>query len=110
MNWKVNLIPYVQVVEELKIKLKGMRKQFEEEQRHSPIEFITERVKTVDRIKEKAYQRNIPMSDVACIEDSIDDIAGRRIVCQFVDDIYTVVEMLQYRKDFCINAEQDYIE
>ncbi|HIS29892.1 MAG TPA: GTP pyrophosphokinase family protein [Candidatus Avamphibacillus intestinigallinarum] len=110
MNWKVNLIPYVQVVEELKIKLKGMRKQFEEEQRHSPIEFITGRVKPVESIKEKAYQRNIPISDFACIEDSIHDIAGIRIVCQFVDDIYTVVEMIQNRKDFCIIAEKDYIE
>ena len=106
MNWEIFLAPYVQVVEELKVKLKGMRAQFEFESRHSPIEFITGRVKPVSSIMEKAEQRRVPMEK---IETDIQDIAGLRVVCQFVEDIYTVIEMLRTRNDFEIVEEKDYI-
>jgi len=106
MNWEVILAPYAQVVGELKVKLKGMRTQFEFESRHSPIEFITARVKPIPSILEKAEKRKIPLNE---IENEIQDIAGVRVVCPFVDDIYTVVRMLQSRNDFNILEEKDYI-
>ncbi|GAB3059822.1 GTP pyrophosphokinase [Virgibacillus ainsalahensis] len=106
MNWEAILAPYTQVVEELKVKLKGMRAQFEYEKRHSPIEFITGRVKPVPSILEKAEKREIQIKN---IEKEMQDIAGVRVVCQFVDDIYTVVDMLRTRKDMRIIEEKDYI-
>lgn len=106
MNWKALLAPYSQVVDELKVKLKGMRSQFEFESRHSPIEFITGRVKPVTSILDKAETRNIPLEE---IEQKMQDIAGVRVVCQFVDDIYKIVSMLRSRNDFTIVEEKDYI-
>ncbi|OZU90614.1 GTP pyrophosphokinase [Virgibacillus indicus] len=106
MNWAAILAPYAQVVEELKVKLKGMRNQFEYDSRHSPIEFITGRVKPIPSILEKAESRQIPLEK---IEKEIQDIAGVRVVCQFVDDIYTIVNMLRTRKDLKIIEEKDYI-
>lgn len=106
MEWKVFLAPYAQAVEELKVKLRGMRAQFEYESRHSPIEFVTGRVKPISSIIEKARRKRIPFDQ---IEMEIQDIAGLRVVCQFVDDIYTVVKMLRGRKDFKIVEEKDYI-
>ncbi|WP_164669454.1 GTP pyrophosphokinase [Virgibacillus doumboii] len=106
MNWDAILAPYTQVVEELKVKLKGIRKQFEYESRHSPIEFITGRVKPVPSILEKAESRRIPLDK---IEHELQDIAGVRVVCQFVDDIYTIVKMIRSRKDFTIIEEKDYV-
>ncbi len=106
VNWGALLAPYAQVVEELKVKLKGIRKQFEYESRHSPIEFITGRVKPVASILEKSEKRQINMTD---IEQKIQDIAGVRVVCQFVDDIYTIVDMIRSRNDFSIMEEKDYV-
>ncbi|MFC3040568.1 GTP pyrophosphokinase family protein [Virgibacillus xinjiangensis] len=106
MNWEAMLAPYRQVVEELKVKLKGMRSQFEHEKRHSPIEFITGRVKPVASILEKAERRKIPIEK---LEKEMQDIAGVRVVCQFVDDIYTVVDMIHQRRDMRVVAEKDYI-
>jgi putative GTP pyrophosphokinase len=106
VNWKSTLAPYAQVVEELKVKLKGIHKQFEYESKHSPIEFITGRVKPVPSILEKAESKKIPLED---IEKEIQDIAGVRVVCQFVDDIYTVVEMIRARNDLTIVEEKDYV-
>lgn len=107
VNWEAILAPYEQVVDELKVKLKRMRAQFEYESRHSPIEFITGRVKPIPSILEKVEKKEIPFE---YIESEIQDIAGLRVVCQFVDDIYTVVNMLRSRKDFTIIEEKDYIE
>lgn len=107
MNWEIFLAPYAQAVEELKVKLKGMRAQFDYESQHSPIEFITGRVKPIPSIIEKTIDRNITFDRM---ELELQDIAGIRIVCQFVDDIYTIVDLIRERKDLSIMEEKDYIK
>ncbi|MQB60196.1 GTP pyrophosphokinase family protein, partial [Lactobacillus reuteri] len=47
-DWNHFLLPYQQAVDELKVKLRGMRKQFRDLNQHEPIEFVTGRVKPVD--------------------------------------------------------------
>ncbi|WP_413497220.1 GTP pyrophosphokinase family protein [Carnobacterium maltaromaticum] len=105
-NWDDFFAPYTQAVDELKIKLKGIRKQFRQENQHSPIEFVTGRVKPKDSILAKAQLRSIPINRV---EQDMQDIAGLRIMCQFVDDIHAVVALLRSRHDFRIVEERDYI-
>lgn len=107
INWSTFLAPYHQAVDELKVKLRGMRKQYEIEAKHSPIELVTGRVKSTSSILDKANRKGIPLSE---IEERIQDIGGVRIVCQFVDDIYTIVELLRARHDFEIIEEKDYIK
>ncbi|WP_010529947.1 GTP pyrophosphokinase [Lentibacillus jeotgali] len=105
MNWEALLAPYAQAVEELKVKLKGIRKQYEYESKHSPIEFITGRVKPVPSILEKAETRQIPLDRI----EELQDIAGVRVVCPFVDDIYAIVKMIRSREDLLIIEEKDYV-
>ncbi len=105
-NWEAFLAPYHQAVGELKVKLKGMRSQFEMLSEHSPIEFVTGRVKSVPSIIDKAEKRNIPLDKLA---EEMQDIAGLRMMCQFVDDIKIVVELLRKRNDFEIVEERDYV-
>lgn len=105
-NWEDFLTPYNQAVEELKIKLKGIRKEFSKGNLHVPIEFVTGRVKPVNSIIEKAALRNIPLDK---LEMEMQDIAGLRIMCQFVEDIHEVVRFLRNRNDMKIIEERDYI-
>ncbi|WP_297992630.1 GTP pyrophosphokinase family protein [Anoxybacillus sp.] len=105
-HWEFFLAPYKQAVEELKVKLKGMRTQFEMQGVHSPIEFVTGRVKPIASILDKAQKKNIPLDQ---LEQQMQDIAGLRMMCQFVDDIKTVVQLLRQRNDFTIVEERDYI-
>ncbi|MFC7321227.1 GTP pyrophosphokinase [Halobacillus campisalis] len=106
MDWDIFMAPYAQVVDELKVKLKGMRQQFEYERDQSPIEFVTGRVKPKSSIIEKAMRKGVNLQE---IERELQDIAGIRVVCQFVDDIYEVVDMLKNRHDFDIVEQKDYI-
>ncbi|WP_321381439.1 GTP pyrophosphokinase [Trichococcus shcherbakoviae] len=105
-NWDSFLAPYEQAVEELKVKLKGIRKQYRDENVHAPIEFITGRVKKKESILEKAEVRDI---DLTRLEQDVQDIAGLRIMCQFVEDIHEVVRLLRARNDFEIIIERDYV-
>lgn len=105
-HWDQFLDPYKLAVEELKIKLKGMRSQYELHSDHSPIEFVTGRVKPIASILDKAHQKGISLDK---LETEMQDIAGLRMMCQFVDDIKTVVELLRNRNDFEIVEERDYI-
>ncbi len=105
-NWDSFLAPYEQAVEELKVKLKGIRKEYRDLNSHAPIEFITGRVKTRESILEKAEVRDI---DLTRLEEDVQDIAGLRIMCQFVEDIHEVVKLLRARNDFEIIIERDYI-
>ncbi|WP_412990068.1 GTP pyrophosphokinase family protein [Pediococcus siamensis] len=105
-NWDQFLLPYKQTVDELKIKLRGIRKQFQNHDQQSPIEFVTGRVKPVSSIKEKMVRRQVREDR---LEQDMQDIAGVRVMCQFVEDIYQVVDLLRKRTDMTIIEERDYI-
>ena len=91
-DWQLFLAPYEQAVDELKLKLKNLRKEFRIEHRRAPIEFVTGRVKTRESILEKMEVRKIAPEDVLV---GVQDIAGVRIMCQFVEDIYEVANILK---------------
>lgn len=106
-EWEKFLRPYKQAVEELKIKLKGMRKDYQLNRQSSPVEFVTARVKPVQSIIEKASTRDIPYDR---LREGMYDIAGIRIMCQFVDDIKVITELIRSRTDMKVVEERDYIE
>ena len=99
-DWQLFLAPYEQAVDELKLKLKNLRKEFR-------IEFVTGRVKTRESILEKMEVRKIAPEDVLV---GVQDIAGVRIMCQFVEDIYEVANILKNRQDFKVLLIRDYIQ
>lgn len=105
-DWELFLIPYEQTVDELKVKLKGLRKMYHLRKEHGPIEFVTGRVKPVKSILLKSETRNISLNN---IEKDMEDLAGIRIMCPFVEDIPEVVEMLRQRNDLKILEEKDYV-
>lgn len=106
-DWDTFLLPYSQAVSELKVKLRGMRTQFLKNGEESPIEFVTGRVKPVESIKEKMVRRQVLEER---IEQDMQDIAGVRVMCQFVEDIYEVVDLIRKRTDMTVIEERDYVE
>lgn len=106
-DWPQFLAPYHQAVDELKLKLKMIREEYRATHRHTPIEFVTGRVKTRESILEKMSIRNIAAKDFLI---GVQDIAGIRIMCQFVEDIYEVAHLLQNRQDFKVLLIRDYIK
>ncbi len=105
--WREILDPYALAVDELVVKFSHIIEEYRNVGAYSPIELVTGRVKTISSILEKSQKKNISLDD---IEEEIDDIAGIRIICQFVQDIYKVVDIIRQRSDMTIKSEKDYIE
>lgn len=105
-DWSKFLLPYEQAVEELKIKFKALRAELKIREELAPIEFVTGRVKRISSILSKAKLLGVPYDQ---LEKGIEDIAGIRIMCQFVEDIYRVAELIRERSDMKVMYEKDYI-
>lgn len=105
-DWSQFLLPYEQAVAELKLKFRSLRQQYQTVGEHTPIEFVVGRVKPVNSIKEKMKRRYI-REDV--LETDMQDIAGLRIMCQFVEDIYQVADLIRQRQDMKVVEERDYV-
>lgn len=108
INWKEQLMPYEQAVNELTTKLTSLKREFDVSGKHSPIEQVEGRVKSIASIIEKANRRSIPIDRVF---ERLEDIAGIRVICKFVEDITRVVELLRLRNgmDLTVLEEEDYI-
>jgi len=108
VRWSEFLMPYETAVEELKGKLKRIRDEYRKNNEHAPIEFVVGRVKQIPSIIEKAKKLGLGDEEV----DKLDDIGGIRVICQFEDDIYRVVELLRSREgmDLEIMTEKDYVQ
>lgn len=102
------LMVYKFAVDELMTKLKILSEEFDFAHQHDPIEHITNRVKQRDAILEKARRKGIEPT-LAAVREHIDDIAGIRVVCPFVPDVYTVAGMLGDQDDVEIVKTKDYI-
>lgn len=105
MEWSRFFEPYELALQELKINLRGIRKQYKTKGLHSPIEFVSGRIKTIPSIIDKLDKLGLSIKDI----DQVYDIAGLRINCQFMEDIYSVVELLEKRQDLEIIEARDYI-
>jgi len=109
LKWNQFIQPYKQAVDELKVKLKGIRSQYKLEDIHMPVEFVTGRVKPLASIYDKTLEKGIPFETSEELAAEIPDIAGLRIMCQFVDDINAVAQILRERNDIEVIEERDYI-
>lgn len=106
------LAPYEQAVDELKLKLKGIKYGFLKSGRYSPIEFVVGRVKKVDSLIKKAQERGIDFHQDTWqmrVAREITDIAGLRVVCRYIDDVREVQQLLQEREDIEVHDIKDYI-
>lgn len=104
--WREMLVPYDLAVQELVVKFEHMIKQYQQAGLYSPIEQVHGRVKKISSILEKAKRKGISNEEIT---EKIDDIAGIRLICQFVDDIDQVVEIIRHRGDMTVLSEIDYI-
>lgn len=108
IEWDTILLPYEQATNELVLKFQDIRKYYIRTGKPSPIEAVEGRVKSIRSILDKLDKKNIPDKD---LETKIEDIAGVRVLCKFVEDIDKVVNIVRERNNFDlkINEERDYI-
>ena len=96
-------------IREVRTKLDILSNEFKVKRNRSPIESVHCRVKSPASILEKMKKREYPLT-IGSMTENISDIAGVRIICPFIEDIYTVSDMLTNQDDIYIMKKKDYIK
>ena len=104
--WREILNPYELAVKELTDKFNHLIREHKVKNLYSPIESVSGRVKSVTSILEKMQKKQIAIEQ---LEEQLEDIAGIRIICQFVEDIGRVAQIIRSRSDLTVKYEKDYI-
>lgn len=92
---------------EVETKFKVLNERFSLDYERNPIETIKTRVKSPESICEKLNRRKLPFN-MDSLEE-LHDIAGVRVVCSFVDDIYMLADCLLMQDDIRLIEKKDYI-
>ena len=100
---------YEAAVKQLSLKFDILNSEFNVLYAHNPIHHIEGRVKSQSSIVAKLLKRGLPLS-IESARANINDIAGVRVVCSYIDDVYRVAEMLARQSDVEIVKKQDYIQ
>ncbi len=108
-SFKELMMQYECAIMEVSTKLNVLNKDFSVAFQRNPIESIKTRVKSPASIIEKLARRNQPLS-LDSMENYLTDIAGIRVICPFVDDIYIVAKLLTAQDDVELILEKDYIK
>lgn len=99
---------YEAAIQEIVSKLNILKGEFEFSNDRNPISSISSRVKSKESIVYKIHKKGLPMTGSTLIHN-VRDIAGVRVVCPFIEDVYYVARMLVKQKDIEVIEVKDYI-
>jgi len=107
--YKDSIVLLEAAIDNMNSKLNIIRKYKQSNNEKDPIEYVLSRIKSEDSMKEKLKRKNLEVTlDNALTR--IYDAAGMRIICAYIDDVYSVVSMLKKYKDLKVVNEKDYIK
>ncbi len=96
-------------IREVQTKFEVLNDDLSVRNRRNPIEMIKTRIKRPESIAEKLKRQGHQIS-ISSIVENLNDVAGVRIICAFVDDIYEVSNMFLQQDDIKLIQIKDYIK
>ncbi|WP_425464842.1 GTP pyrophosphokinase [Paenibacillus piri] len=103
------MMMYKFALDEMETRIGILVEEFEMLHEYNPIEHTKSRLKSPESILNKLFRKGCDISFTS-IRENIKDIAGLRITCSFLSDIYLISEMLRNQRDLTICEEKDYIK
>ena len=100
---------YRAAIKEVRTKIEILSEDFAVRHDYNPIHHMERRLKTPDSIEEKLTRLGKEIT-IASARENIFDIAGIRVVCNFIDDVYAIADMLTSQSDVKLLTEKDYIK
>ena len=107
-QYKQMMLIYEAGIRQLTTKLQILNREFEQSNDRNPIENIKSRIKSAESIAKKMERKGLPMT-LSCLTNNIYDIAGIRVICPFITDVYEVARMLLSQTDVELIQVKDYI-
>lgn len=109
IGWRRLYTYYNCAMLEVETKFKVLNEQFSLQYDRNPIEAIKTRVKSAESIAAKMIRKHLPL-DLQSVEKNIFDVAGVRVICSFLDDIYLLADCLIGQDDVTLLCTKDYIK
>ncbi len=100
---------YESAIKQIETKLEILNKEYKVTGRRNPIETIKSRIKSPDSIAKKLEKKGLAVN-FKTMTENLQDIAGVRVICPYISDIYNVRDILLKQPDITLIAEKDYIE
>ena len=100
---------YRAAIKEIRTKIEILSEDFAVRHDYNPIHHMERRLKVPASIEEKLHRLGKDVS-IEAARDNIFDIAGIRVVCNFVNDVYWVAYMLTNQQDVTLITKKDYIK
>lgn len=109
VDYKELRMMYACAIKEVQTKFEVLETEFKVRYQRNPISAIQTRLKSSSSIIEKMIRKGIPFS-LENLEEQIQDLAGIRVICSYVDDIYALAEALIRQDDITLVEKKDYIK
>lgn len=100
---------YEAAIREVQTKLEVLDMEFSRKHSRNPIHSMQSRMKSIPSILEKLHRRNKQISAASAVEN-LTDIAGIRVICPYIEDIYTIADLLTGQDDIRVIRRSDYIK
>ena len=102
------MMMYNSAMKQIHTKFEILNAEYSVRYKRNPINFINTRLKSRSSIVDKMLRLNIPLT-IENLESYIDDIAGIRVICSYVDDIYEITQAIIKQNDVTLISQKDYI-
>ncbi len=108
-QWKSTMFLYSSALKSINTKIEILNNEFIQLYNYNPIEHVTSRLKTPQSIVKKLQSKGWEV-DIDNMVEHLSDIAGIRIICSFMSDIYLIADMIKKQADITVLFEKDYIK
>ena len=99
---------YSAAIQFMNVRLETLTNEFRISHRNNPIHHIQSRVKSPRSIARKLRKQGLPVS-ITSAKKSLHDLAGVRVVCCYIEDIFTIAQMIKSQDDIQVITEKNYI-
>ena len=106
LEYKRLTFVYTAALQQLEGKINTLSEEFKILHKYNPIEHISSRIKSKESITNKLIKKGLDFTYENLIK-TINDIAGMRIICSFIPDIYRMVEMIENMQDVTVLKKKD---
>lgn len=97
-----------EILDDLMTRINDLNTDYQNQYHESLFEHLNGRIKSQDSMKQKCQKKNLPLTPYSALRENRDSI-GIRIVCNFIDDIYTCIDLLEQMSDLQVIKKKDYI-
>lgn len=108
LEYQALITKYNCAIREVRTKFEVLNDELSIKSNRNPIHAIHSRIKEPRSIMKKLERKELPFS-LQNVRENVNDVAGIRVICNFVDDIYKIADMLLQQDDITLIRCKDYI-